>query len=109
MFKGMMYTAGRKESYVGIILAIVLIMVGFSLAAQSDSLDFQVEVPTIVPVDSLAALPPDSNVVSVPDSVVTRDAINASIFYDALDSMVFDAASNSVLLYGNAIVKDCLQ
>lgn len=39
------------------------------------------------------------------DSVESTDIINAAIFYDAQDSIILDAPSNRVLLYGNAVVK----
>jgi lipopolysaccharide assembly outer membrane protein LptD (OstA) len=56
---------------------------------------------SIPPLDSLRS----ENVVLPPDSAEDIEFINASIFYDARDTIVLDAAENKVRLYGNAVVK----
>ena len=102
MTKGITNTLGLSATTLGFFLAAVLIMTCFSLAGQEDSLQVSdPNNPTIVPTDTLSF----TNVEEVPDSTESVDAINSSIFYDAEDSMIFDAINNRVLLYGGAIVK----
>lgn len=96
-----MYVLRHLVCACGIFLALLLIMVSSQLLAQSDStalampLDTSnVPEPSITPNDSLAT-----------DSVSTASAINASVFYDAKDSIALDAINSRVLLFGDAVVK----
>lgn len=97
-----MYSIGTKVRTYGIILVFLLIMAARSVLGQSDSLQVSLPVDTLVsPSDSLLL----SNANTLPDSTASSESINASIFYDALDSMVFDAVNNMVRLYNGAVVK----
>ena len=92
--------SGNKTTLYGIILALLLIMGSFSVFSQTEDLaDSLITAPNSVP-DTLST----SNVALTVDSAST-DVINASIFYDAKDSIVFDAMQNKVFLYGEAVVK----
>lgn len=102
MFKGKIYSIGTKELSGGIILAFLLIMLSGKVIGQADSVQVPPPSDTLnLPTDTLIT----SNVPVLSDSTQTEEGIESSIFYDATDSMIFDAVANRVLLYGNAIVK----
>ncbi len=114
----------RKVSGAGFFLASMLIIQHLQVIARTNVPPARADhLPTdtlVVPqpeADSLtiATLPAltdtlltpllDTNVVAAADSAAQTDIINASIFYDAEDSIAFDAIGNKVMLYGKAVVK----
>lgn len=90
-------------------LAFLLIIAPLCAYMQSgsDSTSTQV-VPTPILTDSLQVSVPSTNA-SDPDSSVVEekviDFIDAPVYYDATDSLVYDAVNQKFLLYGNAVVK----
>ncbi len=104
-----------KASGVGFFLALMLIMHAQILRGQQDSLELQTPVflpdTSIVPsspVDSLFQMLGDDRILEngeEADDSASSDFIEASIFYDAEDSIILDAINNKVLLYGQAVVK----
>lgn len=119
MSKCKSYAACLRAPRAGFFIALLLIIQASGLLAQEvgeapDSL----ALPSDTMIVPIAPAPPgDSLLFPMPidllelndstavDSVATSDFINASIFYDAEDSIVLDAMQNKVLLYGNAVVK----
>jgi hypothetical protein len=83
-------------------------MVGLHSFAQTDSTtNSELPTPITLPDDSLNTALPAINDTLATDSVIqlSKDQINASIFYDAEDSAIYDAINQRVILYGKAIVK----
>ncbi len=93
-------TAGLRR----IILALLLIIGVVHSFAQSDTTAVPAQTDSLIVSQEGLLLSNDSTGV---DSVTVQSeaAINASIFYDAQDSIVFDAINNKVRLYGSAVVK----
>jgi hypothetical protein len=115
MSKCKRFVLGPPTLRFGFFLALVLIIQAFpSRAGQAwepVSRFVTIADTSIVPQLSLSdSIPPldslrSENVVLPPDSAEDIEFINASIFYDARDTIVLDAAENKVRLYGNAVVK----
>ncbi|NNE55975.1 MAG: LPS-assembly protein LptD, partial [Flavobacteriales bacterium] len=74
----------------------------FEPEIQSDTLTFPLAEAETVPINVSSA---DSITPIVDSLLVSPAAINTSIFYDATDSIVFDAIEEKVYLYNNAVVK----
>lgn len=107
---------GRQPRFILFFLALLLIQVVDLAAQQEGEGKFSAPIgsdTTIVPIvppgpiDTLLlpALFLTQNADSLADSAESADFINASIFYDAEDSIALDAIHNKVMLYGKAVVK----
>ncbi len=116
MFKSNSQTGGLTMVLGRIFLLLLLIIQALAVSAQQEGK--RVPAPKLlsdttivpqVPPDSLRAVSIDSTLVVNDTLVVNRtsdgDLLEASIFYDARDSIILDALTNSVFLYGEAIVK----
>jgi hypothetical protein len=107
---------GRLFRQSKLILAFLLIMTAIEGYSSQQIEGFPLNEQTHLVADSLGldSLQVDSISINVPlpDSISNEPVelpssalINASIYYDAQDSIVFDAIEDRVLLYGTAIVR----
>ena len=107
---------GRTSTFIKLFLFNLLIMTGLfsyeSLAksAFEDFFRLQLAADT-TDVDSLQVVPIPINE-PIADSILSADTtlsssafINASIFYDAADSLIFDLEEKMVRMYNNAVVR----
>ncbi|MEO0405080.1 MAG: hypothetical protein AAF193_09430, partial [Bacteroidota bacterium] len=105
MIKDKMYLRRGFADAAQFILLLLLISIFQSSLGQGAPT--QVEDSTSMTLPNVQGIPLLNDSLST-DSIATpseSDVIDASVFYDSEDSIVFDLLNGKVLLYGNAIVK----